>query len=306
MLPSEVELDCVDDDSDEDFARRAADTEILLVPGRRIDARLLAMAPRVRFVQRLGIGYGNFDVAAVNAAGVQAAYCPGANAVGVAEHTIMLMLVLVKRFVAAEQGTRAGQWPAMELAVEGIGDLAGATVGLVGLGSIGRAVAERLAVFGPKLLYTARHRADPPTEQRLGVRYLPLAELLASSNIVSLHIPLNEDTYHMMGEQQMALMPRGSLLVNTSRGELIDDAALCRAIESGHLAGAALDVLVHEVEGGNPFAGLPQVIVTPHIAGVSRGAIVAIPARTCANIARYVNGEPLQDLVPGTSTPGSP
>jgi phosphoglycerate dehydrogenase-like enzyme len=305
MLPAGVELDCVEDDSDEELCRRAANAEMLLSPGRRIDARLLALAPRARFVQLTSIGYDNVDIAAVHDAGVLAAYCPGACAVAVAEHTIMLMLVLLKRTVAAEQGTRAGDWPAMELAGRGLGDLASATIGLVGLGHIGRAVAERLAAFGAKVCYTARHPVDPATEERLGARYVPFDELLASSNIVSLHLPLTPETRHMIGAPQLARMRGGSLLVNTARGPLIDDDALRGAIQSGRLAGAALDVLEREEPGGNPFADLPQVLVTPHVASMSRGGIAAVFVQTCANIARYVNGETPHDLIPGTTAAGS-
>jgi D-3-phosphoglycerate dehydrogenase len=300
MMPAGVEMDCVADESDAEFARRAADAEILLATGRRIDAALLALAPRARFVQRSGVGYDNLDVAALNAAGVPAAYCPRANVVPVAEHTVMLMLVLVKHFVIAEQGTRAGRWPAMEVTQLGIGDLAGATVGLVGLGNIGQAVAERLTCFGARLLYTARRRVVA-AEERLGVRFLPLEELLAGSNIVSLHLPLTPETQGIIGAAQLARMPAGALLINTARGGLVDEAALRAALLSGHLAGAGLDVLENEAEGVHPFADLPQVIATPHIAGASRGSIVAVAAQTCENIGHFVRGEPLQDLVPGTT-----
>ena len=301
MFPAGTDLDMVSTLSEEELARHAAETEILLDIQRKVDAHLLSILPRVRFVQRVGVGYDNLDLEALQAAGIVASYTPGANAIAVAEHTILLMLALLKRFVAAESATRQGNWPTMELFQAGLGELANTTVGLVGFGSIGRAVAQRLAPFGSHLLYTARHAMDPATEQQFGVRYASLDDLLASSTIVSLHVPLNGATRRLIGETELAKMPHGAFLINTSRGEVIDESALRRAIESGKLGGAALDVLHNEGPGGNTFAGLPQVIVTPHIAGGSRAAVERALQMALANVARYLRGEPLLDLVPAPS-----
>ena len=298
IFPAGADMDIVPTDSEEDLAQHAAETEVLLVIHRKVDARLLSFAPRVRFIQRVGVGYDNLDLDALQAAGVIAAYTPGANAVAVAEHTILLMLALLKRFAAAESATRQGGWPTVELFQAGIGELAGTTVGLVGFGNIGRALAQRLAPFGSRLLYTARHAGDPATEQQFGVRYASLDDLLASSMIVSLHVPLTGATRRLIGEAELAKMPAGAFLINTSRGEVIDEAALRPAIESGKLGGAALDVLYNESPGGNPFTDLPQVIVTPHIAGGSRAAVGRAIQMALANIARYLRGEPPLDLVP--------
>jgi phosphoglycerate dehydrogenase-like enzyme len=298
MFPAGANLDIVSSLGEDDLAQHAAETEILLVIQRKVDAHILSILPRVRFVQRVGVGYDNLDLQALQAAGIVAAYTPGSNAFAVAEHTILLMLVLLKQFPAAESATRKGSWPTMELFQAGLGDLANTTVGLVGFGSIGHAVAQRLAPFGSRLTYTARHSVDPATEKQFGVRYASLDDLLASSMIVSLHVPLNESTRRLIGEAELAKMPAGAFLINTSRGEVIDEAALRPAIESGKLGGAALDVLYNESPGGNPFTDLPQVIVTPHIAGGSRAAVGRAIQMALANIARYLRGEPPLDLVP--------
>ena len=297
MFPAGTDLDVVPTDSEKDLAQHAAETEILLVIHRKVDARLLSFVPRVRFVQRVGVGYDNLDLDALRAAGIVAAYTPGANAVAVAEHTILLMLALLKRFAAAESATRQGGWPTIELFQAGIGELASMTIGLVGFGNIGRAVAQRLAPFGSRLQYTSRHAMDPATEQLFGVHYASLDGLLASSTIVSLHLPLTEATRGLISEAELAKMPTGAFLVNTSRGELIDEAALRRAIVSGKIGGAALDVLYNERPGGNPFADLPQVIVTPHMAGGSRAAVERALQMAIANIARFLCGESPHDLI---------
>ena len=159
-------------------------------------------------------------------------------------------------------------------------------------------MAARLGAFGSRLRYTARHRADSAIEAQLGLEYLSLPELLAASAIVSLHLPLTAESGGLIGDAQLAMMPAGSYLVNTSRGGLVVESALRRAIERGHLAGAALDVLEHEVGGGNPFADLAQVIVTPHRAGASRGGAGRIVQAAVTNVARFLAGEAPIDLVP--------
>jgi len=289
-----------------DFAQRAAAADMLLVGHRRIDAALLDLAPRVRFIQRLGAGYDNIDVAAVAARGIPAAYTPGANAAAVAEQTIALMLALLKRLVPAVEATRANRWAFGDLTAAGLGDLADATVGLVGLGQIGRAVAERLIPFGPQLLYTQRRRLDADTEARLGVRYTALDDLLAAATIVSLHASATTETRGLIGARELDLMRPGALLINTARGELVDEAALRRAIARGHLGGAGLDVLQREADGGNPFADLPQVLVTPHVGGVSRSAGARIWEMALVNIGRVLSGQTPQSLVPGLDEESSP
>jgi phosphoglycerate dehydrogenase-like enzyme len=300
LLPDGVEFGAVPTLSAGDFARMASDTEFLLVVHRQVDDALLAMAPNLRLVQRCGIGYDNIDVQAVVKAGLQAAYAPAANSVAVAEHTVMLMLVLVKHFMKAETGTRAGGWPMMEMIADGYGDLDKTTVGLIGLGNIGQAVAERLLPFGLRLLYHTRNRVDPAVEKRLQATHKSLPELLEASHIVSLHLPSTEEAHHIMGANQFTQMPPGSFLVNTSRGALVDENALRRAIESGHLAGAGLDTVEREEAGGNPFIDLPNVIVTPHTAGASRRGVDVVLERSIANINRMLAGKPIMDPIPGT------
>lgn len=297
-LPEGATFEVVHSASEEDLIQRAADADILLVLRRTVDARLLAAAPHARFIQNLGVGYDNLDLAALRAAGVVAAYTPGANASAVAEHTILLMLALLKRFVTAESSTRQALWQMTELFQTGLDDLSTATVGLIGLGHIGSAVAQRLRPFGTRVLYTARHNVDPALEAQLGVQYAGLEDLLSASDIVSLHVPLSDTTHGLLGEAEFAKMRDGALLVNTGRGDLIDEAALRRALVNGHIGGAGLDVLHDERPGGNPFTDLPQVIVTPHIAGGSRAAIAQVQQMAIANVVRFLRGEPPLHLVP--------
>jgi phosphoglycerate dehydrogenase-like enzyme len=295
-LPDEVEVVAVSSFDADEFARLALDAEIFVNARRPVDAALLAMAPDVRFIQQIGVGTDPIDLAAVESRGLLVAYNPGVNKTGAAEHVVMLMLALLKRLPDTERATRAGRFEPSEVIAAGIDDMADATVGLIGLGQIGQSVAERLVPFGPRIVYFARH-AVPEAEERLGVERLAIPELLAASTIVSLHLPLSSETRDLIGAPELARMPRGSYLVNTGRGGLVDEGALREAIETGHLAGAALDVIERENEGVNPFADLPNVLVTPHIGGGSRNSMSNVVERCTANIQRYLAGEPVLDVV---------
>jgi phosphoglycerate dehydrogenase-like enzyme len=304
LLPQDVTLAIATSYDDAEFARLAADADILVNTIRRIDAAALALAPRLRFIQQLGVGYDAIDRAAAVAAGIVVAHNPGVNAAAVAEHTVLLMLALIKNLAWSERWARQGQFMLDQMPEGGIGDLADATVGLIGLGAIGQAVAERLAPFGTRLVYHTPKRRDTEVEARLGVTWLPLPDLLQRSDIVSLHLPLTPETRQLIGAAEVALMPRGSFLINTARGELVDEAALRHAIASGHLAGAGLDVIADEVSGRNPFADLPQVLVTLHLGGASNGSARRMVQRSAANIRRFLAGEPVHDLLPGLSQAG--
>jgi phosphoglycerate dehydrogenase-like enzyme len=296
-LPADVKVLAVTDFSEEQFRRLAADASVFVNARRPIDAATLAMAPALRFIQMIGVGTDTLDRAALADAGVIAAFNPGVNRTGAAEHTIMLMLALIKRLPASDRATRAGGFAPAEIISRGIDDLADATVGIVGMGQIGQAVAERLVPFGARIVYHSR-RPVADAEARFGAERLPFPELLGRSNVLTLHVPLTPETHHLIGAAEIAAMPRGAYIVNAGRGGLVDEAALREAIVSGHLAGAGLDVLEHETDGVNPFADVAEVIVTPHVGGGSRNSMNGVVERSTANIRRFLAGEPLVDQVP--------
>jgi phosphoglycerate dehydrogenase-like enzyme len=292
----DVAVDVVPDFSSDALAERAADALVYVNARRAVDEAAVAAAPNLRLVQQIGVGFDSLDLAALSAAGVAAAFNPGVNTTGAAEHTLMLILALIKRLPAADSATRAGRFEPGAIIALGIDDLAGSTVGIVGMGAIGRAVAARLLAFGPRIVYQARRRVID-AEDELGVEWLPLDDLLAVSSIVTLHVPLTPETRGLIGARELGLMRPGAWLINAGRGGLVDEAALRSAIESGHLAGAALDVLEREADGGNPFADLPQVLVTPHLGGGSRNSMVGVVERCAANVERLLAGEPLVDQI---------
>ncbi len=273
-----------------EFTRYAHDAEVLINFSRPIDEELLSFAPHVRFVQQVSAGYDLLDLPTLARKNILAANIPGGNADAVAEHTLLLMLILLKKYTQAEQSIRANAWETMRLMQSGIGDLGVATVGLIGFGAIGRAVAQRLRGFGTHVLYTTPHRLDAAEENQFNVHYASLPDLLAASTIVSLHLPLSEHTYHLIGTEQLALMRTDALIINTARGGLIDEQALLIALQQQKIAGAGLDVLEHEKAGGNIFTDLPQVIVTPHIGGVSQQSIQRMMGMMVGNVTRFLQG----------------
>ena len=251
-----------------------------------IDAAALAAADGLRVVARYGVGVDNVDLAAAAARGIVVTNTPGANARSVAELTVALLLLLARPVLRAAAETRAGGWPRLP----GL-SLAGKTVGLVGFGAIGRQTARLLAGFDCRLL-----AYDPllneATAAALGVRPAGLDELLAASDFVSLHAPVTPATRGMVDVAFLARMKPGAALVNTARGELVDEAALLGALTSGRLRGAALDAFAAEPPGGdNPLLALPNVIATPHMGAHTDGATTAMGRMALADCLAVLRGE---------------
>jgi len=240
-----------------------ADGLILRVKG-RVTESLLARAPRLKVIARHGVGVDNVDVAAATRRRIPVCVTLGANTDAVAEHTFLLMLAVGKRLVAVNAGVRRGAWEALR--GELYGGLNGRTLGIVGMGRVGMRVAELAAAFGMRRL--GYDPALPPEEIRQrGAEPVDLSALLRAADIVTLHAPLTPETRHLINRDTLSLMKPGAILVNTSRGGVIDDAALAEALRSGRLAGAGIDVTEPEPPSpDHPLLPLEQVLITPHIA----------------------------------------
>lgn len=250
-----------------------------------VDAATLVAADSLRVIARYGVGVDNVDLEAAAARGIVVTNTPGANAASVAELTVALLLLLARPVLPATAATRAGQWSR----TSGL-SLAGKTVGLVGLGAIGREVARRLSGFDCRLLaYDVA--PDEAFARRHRVTLVALEKLLARADFLSLHAPLLPATRGLVDEAFLAAMKPGAYLINTARGELVDEAALLRALESGHLAGAALDAFVQEPPGAdNPLLALPQVIATPHMGAHTDGSTTAMGAMALADCLAVLEG----------------
>lgn len=259
-----------------------------------IDEPLLARMPKLRFVQQPSVGYQHIDLEACRRHGVQVANTPGVNSAAVAEYTVMAALAILRRLVLANELTHAGRWSQHELMWEhGVFELAGKTFGIVGLGSVGREVAKRLGPFGVQMLYFDAFRAAPEVESQLGVTYKPLDHLLRLADIVSLHVPLTEQTRNLLSEQRLGLMKFNAILINVARGECVDEHALAARLRAKKLGGAAIDVFSEEpISPQHPLLGLENALLTPHLAGATNEVRERVVFMAVENVAGVLKGEP--------------
>ncbi len=246
---------------------------------------LLAAARSLKVVGRLGVGLDNIDVPACEARGIAVFPASGANAESVAEYVITAALVLLRGAWYSTRAVEAGTWPRQTLS-QGR-EASGKTLGIVGYGSIGRLTGRKAGALGMRVLaYDAAIGPDDGTWRDEDVEPLALDDLLARSDVVSLHVPLTKDTRGLLGREKLSLMKRDAVLVNTARGGLVDEAALAAMLREGRLGGAALDVFSEEpLAAGSPLAGAPRLILTPHVAGVtteSNERVSALIARRVA------------------------
>jgi len=290
---------------DAPLAQTSAGSTILLCRRAAIDQAVLSASPGLRHIRRLGAHDNGLDLQAARAAGIQVWCMPRPTLALTAEHAILLMLAAAKKLVEADRRCRAADWddtkvtPIRNVAynwpgLAGLGGLIGRRVGLIGLGQVGLLVAERLKPFGAQVVYAKPSPLDRATEMQLNLTRVSMDDLLATSDIVSLHALWTPETEGLMDEAAFARMKPGSIFVNTARGALVDETALLKALRSGHLAQAALDT--HALEprpAGDPLSALNSIIMTPHIAGGSRHEMLS-------EIRMFLSG-----LAPGRDDPAA-
>lgn len=265
--------------TEEEMADRVADVDGLLVGVDPVTRRVLSAAGRLRAVAKYGVGVDNIDQDALRERGIPLQTTPGANNVSVAELALGLMLVLARNLCGAVRSVKDGGW-ARRQGVE----LTGKTLGLVGCGQIGREVAVRAGGLGMAVTIADPYFEDEAFLERHGIRRTDMDGLLAGADFVSLHLPLTPETRGIIGRSALERMKPGSFLVNTARGELIDEAALQRALESGGLAGAACDVFTKEPPGDHPLLRLDNFILTPHVGAHTREAVLRMARTATRNL----------------------
>jgi glyoxylate reductase len=258
----------------------------------RIDATLLDHAPRLRVISNLGAGYDNVDVPAATARGVAVCNTPGAMVDTTADTAFALMLALARRVGEGERWVRGGRWQHWSPKLLVGDDVYGATLGLVGLGKIGLAMARRARGFGMTVLYNTRDRRED-AERELGVRYADLDTLLRESDYVSLHVPLTAETRHLIGARELGLMKPTAYLVNTARGAVVDQPALRDALARGAIAGAGLDVYEQEpVDPADPLLTLDNCVLIPHVGAASRATRARMAGIGATNLLNVLAGQP--------------
>jgi len=282
---------CAEDD-DDTFYRELADAEVLWHVLRPVSGADLERGRRLRLVHKLGAGVNTIAVPVATALGIAVANMPGANAPSVAEGTVLLMLAAQRRLLEVDRATRAGAgWPTDATLGETVRDIGGCTVGLIGYGSIAKLTERILLAMGARVLHTST-RADGTESWR------PLDELLAASDIVSLHLPLTDTTHHLLDAAALAAMKPGAVLVNTSRGAVIDEPALIEALRSGRLAAAGLDVFATEpVDPANPLLALDNVVLSPHVSWYTVDTMRRYLSVAVDNCERLAAGRPLVNVV---------
>jgi phosphoglycerate dehydrogenase-like enzyme len=287
------EVVCCPESSDAAFDAEIGTTDVLWHSLKPVTAQVIGRGPALRLIQKIGVGVNTIDIETAKARGIAVCNLPGANSRAVAEMALMLMLSCLRRLRDLDASVRvAGGWHGVTAMQDHFGELGGRTVGLVGFGSIPQQLATWLTAMDVNVVYSSRQARPVPYER------LPLPELLARSDIVSLHVPLNESTSGLMGASSLSLMKPGAILINTARGGLVDEAALVAALTSGKLGAAGLDVFAQEPPSlDNPLLALPNVVASPHLAWLTQETLDRSLAMAAENVRRLAAGEPLMNRV---------
>ena len=265
---------------------------IMLFPG-KISDRVLQAATKCKLIQLLSAGYDEMNLPLAEDLGIAVANNGGANRVAVAEHTLMLMLATHRRMMFYANNVKAGRWKQEQDRKIDVFELEGKTLGLIGMGNIGRQVASRAAAFDMELQYYDKyHPLTPVEEETMGIKAVDMDTLLQTSDVVSTHVPLTRETYGMIGKRELELMKPTGVVINTSRGGVIEETALAEALISGTIAAAGLDVMEHEPPDPNdPLLQIENLVITPHTAGPTLESIPKRAANGFENIQHVWSGQ---------------
>jgi phosphoglycerate dehydrogenase-like enzyme len=281
--------------SEEKLLAEVADADIILgdyTGATLITRRVAAAGKRLKFIQQPSVGYNNIDINACREMNIPVANTPGANDIGVAEHTIMLALACLKKLTYVNSRTHQGEWLFDRRREIGIFEINGRTYGLLGMGRTARAVAERLIPFGVKLIYYDVIRLNPEDENKYQATYMPLDEILKTADVISLHLPLTPETQGIIDTSKLSMMKPSAILINVGRGPLVDEKALAEALRDKKLACAAVDVFSQEPPPkDHPLFGLENAILTPHLAGSTLESGMRIMNMALDNLARVMKRE---------------
>lgn len=270
--------------------------EILILRNFDADKAFMVRNPELRLICRWGVGFDCIDIKEAGKRGITACNTPGANAESVAQLVIMEMLTIGRRLVCHIQQLAQGNWSRNDY-INNSWTMDHKVVGIIGAGNIGRNVARKAQAFGATTQYYDVFRLPEEREKELGLTYKPLAEIIATSDLITLHVPLTEENFHMIGEKEIATMKKGAILINASRGGIVDDEAVFEAVESGKLLGAGLDVVENEpLPRRDPLLHNPNILVTPHIGGNVTDIGDNIIPMIVQSIQDYAAGTPAKEI----------
>jgi D-3-phosphoglycerate dehydrogenase / 2-oxoglutarate reductase len=293
FLPEGFELNIATQNDRNEHQELLQTADYAFLGGTYLDADLIKNAPNLKFIQKWGIGVDKIDLVAAKERGIPVAITNGANASQVAEHTILLMLATLRKLPYASKSLVDGQWINSELRVT-CAQLVGKTVGIFGLGNIAKQVIKLLRGFDTPIIYCSRTRLSIKEEQQLNIQYVDFETLLQQSDILSLHAPLTAGTKNIINAKNLALMKKDAIIINTARGELIDETALIEAIQAKMIRGAGLDVFANEPpKPDNLLLHLEEVVVTPHSGASVIEAVISVIEHGMKNIANFELGNPI-------------
>ena len=276
--------------SAEELRRRLADKDGVLLFADRIDAAALDAAPRLKAACNITVGYNNVDVAACTERGILVTNAPDVLDDTTADMTWALLLAAARRIAESDRWLRAGHWKGMQFSDRFGRDVHHATLGILGMGRIGRAVARRAAGFDMRVIYHNRARLAPALEQAANAHYVSFEELLAGADFLSLHLPYSDASRHVIGAAEIARMKPTAMLINASRGGLVDEAALIAALREGRIAGAGLDVFDGEPKVNAGFLGLDNVVLAPHMGSATAATRLAMARLAIDNLTVALSG----------------
>jgi len=274
-----------------DLIQKAAIADYFLVSGRvSIDKDVIESALKLKMIQRTGVGTDTIDIETLKNKGIPVYVNAGINSISVAEHTIMLILSVLRHLTAVNKSVKTGNWSKNDIGIE-CNSLHGKTVGIIGIGNIGKTIIKMLQPFGVTILYHDILKLTKQEEIELKIQYCDLPELYKKIDILSLHCPLTPQTNELIGAQEIASMKQGVIIINTARGKLIEETALYNALRSGYVKGAGLDVFSNEpLNNDNPLLNLDNVILTPHIGGLTLETFIKMMRDAFENIKLFQNG----------------
>lgn len=290
LLPQDWDIDVITDEAE---LKKRTDVEVLITRAFQITEEIILRNPNLKFIQKWGTGLNAVDVEAAGRRGIPVCNVPGANAYAVSELAVLHMLAVYRNLLYHNRKLVNGIWSKSER-VEDTYCLNKKTVGLIGGGNIGRLVAKKVRAFGAAVQYYDIYRLSPALEEEYGMRYVSLEELLCSSDVVSLHIPLTDQTKNMIDYDKLKRMKPTAILINTSRGGLVNEDDLLRALDEKLILGAGLDCICHEKDGldpSDPILCHDRITLTPHIGGTSNDLLGEMVPRMAANAIRFVRGE---------------
>lgn len=289
--------------SKEELIKAVSDAHIIIgdyTNNVAMDAEVIRSVKQCILIQQPSTGFQHIDIDEAAKNGIPVANVAGANTFAVAEHTIMLILGCLKKLILSHEKTKRGEWAQDEMETHGVFELLGKTMGIIGVGLIGKEVAKRAKPFGPQMIYYDVNRLAKGEEDELGVTYRPLDTLIAESDVITIHTPLTPQTENIIGADRITAMKTNAIIINASRGSIVDEEALAQALKEGRIRGAGLDVFSQEpISPENPILNAPNTILTPHIAGATNESRIRIINLTIDNVLSVLTGKEPVNIVNG-------